>query len=333
MKLSYFQLEPHIKKKISPLYLLSGEDPFLKQEAKEMIQVQAKHHGFNERIRFIPETAADWENLYAHLHASSLFSEKRLLELDFRHALPNKMAGQLLKEFGEKETPNLLLLIDIGKVNDTLAKSAWFKTLEQKGVLITIWPILREQLPQWIRERAKKYHLTWSLDAAHLLTDYVEGNLAAAHSAILKVALLNPQKPVDESLITALLTDENRFTIFDLVENMIALNQARMLHILENLKRDHTEPALILWAIARELRTLAEWAKQIKQGLSYPDLFQKYRIFARRQVPIRKFLTRYLAEDCWHSFIHLAHLDAIIKGASPGIFWDQLQIFCLRWEE
>ena len=36
MKLSYFQLEPHIKKKISPLYLLSGEDPFLKQEAKEL---------------------------------------------------------------------------------------------------------------------------------------------------------------------------------------------------------------------------------------------------------------------------------------------------------
>ena len=330
MKLTYFQLEAQLAKKLSFVYIVSGDELLLKQEAIHLIRKAAKHAEFNERIRLTPEAGFDWEQLYTFLYSPSLLAEKRLIELDFRDALPNKTASQILQTYAEKPCADNLLLIDIGKIDDKIAKSAWYRSLEKIGMVVTIWPIPREQLPTWIMNRAKKYKLSFQPDAANLLADYVEGNLIAASQAIEKIYLLQPQGVVNAELITTILTDESRFSIFDFIENLIAGDKRRTFHILDNLKLEGTEPVLILWGITRELRLLAELANALKQGLSYESLFQKYRIFSRRQSAVRQFLNKFSAEDCWHYLKQATDVDRIIKGAMPGNVWDHLQLFCLR---
>jgi nicotinic acid mononucleotide adenylyltransferase len=71
-------------------------------------------------------------------------------------------------------------------------------------------------------------------------------------------------------------------------------------------------------------------AIEVKEGLTFDNLFQKYRIFARRQSAIRHFLTKTSLEDCWHHLKHAADIDKIIKGAVSGNIWESLQLFCLR---
>lgn len=330
MKLTYFQLEPHLSKKLSAAYIISGEELLLKQDASHLIRKAAKNAGFNERIHLTPESGFDWEQLYSLLYSTSLFAEKRLIELDFREITPPKTAGIILQEYAKNPSPNNLLVIDIGKIDDKIAKSAWYSALEKVGMVITIWPIPREQLPQWIIQRAKKYKLNINQDAANLLSDYIEGNLVAAAQAIEKLYLLKPSQSIDIDLINTILTDESRFTIFDFIENLIAGNKSRSLHILDTLKTEGTEPVLILWGITRELRLLAELAQQFKQGLTFETIFQKYRIFARRQPAIRHFLTKTSVADSWHLLTLAANLDKVIKGAIPGNAWESLQLFCLR---
>jgi DNA polymerase III subunit delta len=330
MKLSYAQLGPHLASTLSPVYIVSGDELLLKLEAVQMIRKAAKRVGYSERTRLLPEAGFDWEQLYTLLYSGSLLAEKRLIELDCRDALPNKTAAAILETYGKTPSPHHLLLIDIGKIDDKIAKSAWYKALEKIGMVVTIWPLAREQLPQWIMQRAKKYKLTLTPAAAHLLSDYIEGNLVAAAQALEKIYLLKPDAPVDIDLIQALITNESHFTVFDFIESLIAGDKARTLAILDSLKDEGTEPVLILWGITREIRLLLELTKERNLGQPYDKLFQKHRIFARRQAGIRRFLNAFSSEDQWHFLRHAAHLDQVIKGATPGNIWDDLQLFCLR---
>lgn len=330
MKLTYFQLEQHLSKQLGSVYIISGDEILLKQDAIQLLRKTAKLNGISERIRIMPEAGYDWDQLYAILNSSSLLAEKRLIELDFRDTNPPKAATKILEAYAERPSPDHLLVIDIGKIDDKISKSAWYKALDKIGMVVTIWPIPREQLPQWILNRAKRYKLTIQLDAANLLADYIEGNLVAAAQAIEKLYLLKPERPIDTQLMTTILADETRFTVFDLVESLINGDKNRSFHILNTLKDDGTEPVLILWAITRELRMFADMIQQLKQGQTVETLFQKGRIFAKRQTSIRRYLNRSNIHDIWQLLADAAHVDHVLKGAAPGNSWDTLQLYCLR---
>lgn len=329
MKLNFQQLEQQISQKLAPFYLISGDDPVQKQEALQMLRKTARQSGFNERVRLAPESGQE-DELFSALHSASLLSDKTLLELDFRAKAPVKAAAEILENYAANPSPHLLVLMDTAKLDDTAARSAWYKAVEKHGVVVTVWPVTREQLPQWIITRAKRYKIVMQPDAAALLADYVEGNLTAASQAVEKIYLLKQDKPIDAELIKNILADESRFTVFDLAESMISGSKARTLHILESLREDGTEPTIVLWSIARELRLLAEIALEKQQGISWDEIFKKHRIFSRRQPGIRSFLGRFNREACQDCLSQAADIDRVLKGAAAGNGWDALQILCLR---
>jgi DNA polymerase-3 subunit delta len=331
MKLTLPQLEPHLAKTLAPIYIVSSDDLIQKQEAISTIRKAVKKAQYEERIRLTPEAGFDWDQLYSLLYSQSLLAEKRLIELDFRDIGPNKVASTILKDYAEKPSPDTILLIDLGKLDDKISRSAWYKALEKMGMVIQIWPMTRDQLPTWIMQRARRYKLTIAPEAAALLADYVEGNLVAAAQALEKLYLLRATTTITTEMVQEVLSDESLFSIFDFVDSLVSSNTARTLHILQSLKENGVEPILILWGITRELRTLADFAIQLTQGVGFDQLCQKQRIFSKRQPLIRKFLNRFTADHCWHSLSQAMEIDRMIKGANPGNAWEALEMFCLRF--
>lgn len=330
MKLTYLQLRSHLQKNLAPLYFIAGEEWWLKQDAIKLISQAAKKHLFEEKISLTVDSQFDWAHLYTSLFSSSLLAEKRIIKLNLNDTLPNKIGSDILLTYATKPVSDNLLIIEIGKLNTKITKTAWFQALEKLGIVVTIWPISREQLPQWIIERAKKYKLQIREEIAILITDYVEGNLVAAAQFIEKLYLLQPVEPIDASLINQIAINESSFTIFDLTDNLITGNKTRSLHILQQLQSEQVEPILILWNIARELRLLASLALQLSKGQSLTTLFEKNRIFSHRQNIIRQFLATHQLNHCLQYLSHAADIDKIVKGTSPGNIWDALQLFCLR---
>src|SRR3990167_10666941 len=150
MKLNLSQLEQQISQKLSAIYLISGDDPIQKQEAMQMLRKAARAAGYTERVRIAPESGQDDDTLYTTLYSPSLSAEKILLELDFRNKPPTKSAANILESYAAKTSAEILVLIDTAKLDDTAARSAWYKTIEKNGTVVTIWPIPREQMPQSI---------------------------------------------------------------------------------------------------------------------------------------------------------------------------------------
>ena len=326
MKLPYQQITKHLTNQLAPLYLVSSDELLLAQETVDTIRDAARKAGFTERMRVTADSNADWaESIYSHSHHLSLFSTKRIIELNLTHTKFNSAIGKLLEEYALKPPIDTLLIAQTSKLDSKMEKSSWYQSIDKKGIVIQIWPIAVEQLPQWIIQRANKANFSLTTQAANWLATLVEGNLLAAAQEIEKLALLQPGGTLDQQTIEDAVTDHARFDIFTLVDCVLSGNCKRSLRILDNLRAEDTEPVLILWALTREIRTLADMAKQVKTGTPLSSLFGKFRIWEKRQPAVRAFLQRHQQSACWALLLDAASIDSIIKGADAGNVWDKLQ--------
>ncbi len=330
MKLPYQQLEQHLAKQLASIYLVCGDELLLVQETVDLIRSKAQKIGFSERLRIPVEAGNDWGKLlYANAHSLSLFAEQRILELDLRGVKLNQANNEILTSYAENPVPHTLLLISIGKLDQKTEQSRWYKSIDKKGIVIPIWPVTAEQLPQWIMQRAKKANLLLSQKAALWLAGCVEGNLLAAAQEIEKLCLLQPEGTLDEEALENIVMNHAQFDVFNLVDSLLVGNSKRALAILKNLFAEDTEPTLILWAITRELRTMAELLKQTQQGVALSSLFSQFRIWEKRQPSVRAFLKRTTVARCWEWLLHAAKIDRIIKGAEMGHIQNELECLVL----
>lgn len=331
MKLPLQQLDQHLAKTVAPIYIISSDELLLVQDAIDQIRLAARKAGHTERQSLTVETGSDWGKLlYAEAHSLSLFATKRIVELHLANAKPNAAASKILQEIAASPLPDTVFIISSNKFDSRTEQTAWYKALEKSGVAIQVWPIALAQLPTWIMQRAKKSGLAFTLDAAQLLAEQVEGNLLAAAQEIEKIGLLQIKGMVDHHTIAEAVTDNARFDIFSLVECALSGNSLRAIRILDNLRAEDAEPVLILWALTREIRTLAEIANQLKQGTPINSLFTKFRIWEKRQPSMRRFLQQHSHTACLTLLSYCANIDRTIKGARLGNVWDELQQLTLK---
>lgn len=354
MKLTYQQFEVQLNKDLHPLYIISGDEYFLCQEAIQTIKKQAKHSGFFSCLRFNLEIKENWENLFNELYSPSLLGEKRIIEIDLRtttlHSSFNSLITDYVKQFiknlpatinTDPENKNslhnpkvfaleTLLIIQIGKLDAKTAKQSWYIASDSIGVTLALWPISRAQLPNWLLQRAKKYKLNLSLAAATHLADYTEGHLAAAAQMIEKLYLLKTDDLSIENL-AQIFSNESHYSTFDFVDSFIAANAAAALEKLQQLRAGGAEVILVLWALMRELRILTQMAQEIEyEGALSHDLMQKYHVFPKRQSLVKTFLAQHSVSMCSHLLKKTADIDAMIKGMLAMNAWEALEIFCFR---
>ncbi len=330
MKISHQQLSAHLTKELKDCYFICSDDILLVAEAAETIRKAAYSKGFSERVSETIESNADFEKiLYSDTHSLSLFDNKKIIELNF-HSITLKSAhGKILEAYLKKPVDNVLLIVRTNKLDATIEKSAWYKSIEANSVVITIWPITAEQLPAWITERAKKNGLQITPGAALALSILVEGNLFAASQEIEKLGLLAVNGVIDETLIDNIATDNAQYDIFHFVDSAFSGDKVRALRILKNLSAN-IEPTLVLWAMTRELRTLATIFSDTEKGESINTLFNKLRVFGKRKTALSTCMQRHSIKSCWNFLMQSASIDRMIKGVEAGNVWDALEDLSMR---
>lgn len=331
MKLPYQQIKQHLANKLSSLYLISSDELLLAQETIDAIRKAARETGFTERTLIHADSNSDWPaSIYSQTHHLSLFSTKRIVELNLTQTKLNNASGKIIEEFALNPPADTLLIVQTNKLDSKIEKTSWFQAIDKSGVIIQIWPIASDQLPQWIMQRATQANFTMTKEAASWLAAQVEGNMFAAAQEIEKLSLLQAGGTLDHLTIENAVTDHARFDIFTLVDSALSANKKRCLRILQNLAAEDTEPVLVLWALTRELRTMADLSRQKQQGIALSNIFSKYRIWEKRQPAVRAFLQRHSEKDCWKMLEKAAEIDRIIKGVEPGNVWNQLQNFVIQ---
>jgi len=310
MKIQLQQLKQH---RISPVYLISGDEFLLLQEACDLVRKLAIDFGYSEREVFHIETGFNWENFVASTSNLSLFGEKSLLELNFNGKIGD-VGNEVLQNYFNKPSKDKIILIITAKLDAAQQKTKWFKAVDALGLVVQIWPIDASQMPAWIIKRLAQFNLKTSAQGVKILADYAFGNLLAAAQEIEKISLIYGDGNITPEQIIEVITDNSKFNIFNLIDTALAGNKSLVLHILDNLKAEDAEPTIILWSIARELRVLINMSLGVEQN-----------VWDKRKALFRQALSRHKTNSLQDLLQQAAKIDRIIKGAdNQHVLWHEI---------
>ena len=323
MKIRPEQLAGQLKKGLAPIYIISGDEPLLVLEASDLVRKHAREAGCNERIVMTVEKGFDWNSLAQESSGMSLFAEKRLLELRLPSGKPGDAGGKALRAFAEAPATDDVLLIVAGKIDTKSQQTKWYKTVEAAGVALPIWPMAVAELPGWINQRMKAKKLRPTRDAAQVLAERVEGNLLACAQEIDKLFLIHGEAEISAEMVADAVANSARFDIFGLVDTALSGNGERVARMMTGLKGEGVEPILVLWALAREIRTLASMSFEVSRGTSPDQVMRSQRVWDKRKPLIKQGLRR-PPRQWWYLLYRAGQIDRMIKGQATGNVWDEL---------
>lgn len=170
MKLAHAQLGKHLQGPLAPVYVVSGDEHLLCQEACDAIRSACRQQDFSERQVLNVETGFDWGQLVEAGANLSLFAERRLLELRMPTGKPGDKGAAALLDYLARPAEDTVLLISLPKLDGNTQKTKWAKALiDGKQVqFLQIWPVDAAQLPQWIRQRLSQAGLAADQEAVEL---------------------------------------------------------------------------------------------------------------------------------------------------------------------
>ncbi len=334
MKLQPAQLTKHLQGPLAPVYAVSGDEHLLCQEACDAIRGATRAQGFSERQVFNAEANFDWCQLIEAGASLSLFAEKRLLELRIPNGKPGDKGTAALLEYLARPAEDTVLLISLPKLDGSAQKTKWAKALIEgpQVQFLQIWPVDAAQLSQWIRQRLSQAGLAANQEAVELIAARVEGNLLAAAQEIEKLKLLAEDGQVTVDTVQAAVADSARYDVFGLIDAVLNGHAVHALRMLDGLRGEGVEAPVILWALAREVRTLANIAQQHSQGTPLDRAFSQARppIWDKRRPLVTKALQRHSAARWGRLLIDAQRIDAQIKGQAEGDPWIGLSSLCLQ---
>ncbi|HET7306860.1 MAG TPA: DNA polymerase III subunit delta [Gammaproteobacteria bacterium] len=323
MKLRAEALAAHLKKTLLPIYLIAGDETLLVQEAADAVRAAARADGFTDRDILFAERGFDWGRLAAAGASLSLFASRQLLELRLPSGKPGRDGGEALANYAAAPPPDTLLLVIAPKLDRRGGGAAWLKALDNAGAVLEIWPVGAGELPRWIAQRARGRGLQLDDDAARLLAERVEGNLLAAAQEVDKLVLSVGPGHVGLAAVQAAVSASARYDVFGLVDAALGGNSVRALAMLAGLKAEGVAPTLVLWALTRDIRILADAAFDAGSGKSVAQALGKVWPTKRRAL-VEGALRRLGRRASGRLLMRAAEADRIIKGPRHAESWSVL---------
>ncbi|SFC29098.1 DNA polymerase III subunit delta [Pseudoalteromonas denitrificans] len=318
------QLPAQLNKNLNPFYLVMGEEPFQVQKCTNDIRKQAKKNGFDEVIKFSILPQFDWNEIAQEYNSLSLFSDKRIIEIDLAEQKTGQTGAKFLKSLAEHINPDCIVIIKGNKAGQDIQRTAWFKALDKQGLFIPCYEITDNHLNTWLNQQCQNLSLKLDHQAKQFLLESTQGNLLATHQELEKLVLLYANKPITKADLTSVLLNQSKFDIFDLSDALLQGNLDNIVNIISNIKKNHGEVTSVSWAITRDAQQLLDMSQALQLGENTNQLFKKHNIWKNKQALYQNALNRIPLAQLKHIIILLAQFDISYKSGLLVSPWQAL---------
>ncbi len=325
MRLTCKELPAALERGLAPLYLLSGAEPLLLEEAADRVRSAAGKAEYSERSLHVADARYNWNGLLADACSQSLFASRRLVEVRLASGKPGAAGARVLKELAGSPPQDTVILVIAGVLERSAKRSAWVRALEAAGAWIDAPVLAPAEHRAWIRERLLREKFQPEEEAVALLAERTEGNLLSARQQIDKLALTHEPGPLGPEAVMRAIADASRFDVFQLGSAALSQNLRRTARILAGLKREGAPLTLILWVLARDITTLADLHWRTARGDSLPSAMGALAVWSSRKAEFRAALKRHGARSISGLLSGSARADQVIKGARTGEPWAELE--------
>ncbi|MHB8255098.1 MAG: DNA polymerase III subunit delta [Acidiferrobacter sp.] len=296
-------------------YLVSGDEPFLLEEAAAHIVALAQAAGFADHQRFFLESGFSWPRFRETLSSPSLFASRSLYELRAREG--RETLGRELQACLPLLTADTVLLVVTGALERASLKAEWVEAFAQLGHVVTVTALEGERLVDWVRLRLRAVGVADD-DVARRISYYAEGNMGAAIDAIDR---LKDDPNPGMAALSDIMEDEARFDVFAVTDAALKGDLALTHRYMRRLRAEARDPILVSWALAREVRLLTKLAAtQARRGV-LADLFRRERVWPSRQALLLAAVKRLPLSRLRRLLSGCARLDRVNKGRAEGDSW------------
>ena len=331
MRLKADQLDRHLKQaELATIYFVTGDEPLQETEVCDAIRGRARELGYSERTLLELERDFDWTQLRQAGANLSLFSERRIIELRFGDHSPGKEGAAALGEYVDSPPPDNLLLISAGKLDGKSKQTKWFRALESAGVVIELWPVDADKLPEWLARRMQKSGKRIDADAAAFIAQRVEGNLLAASQELDKLALLVEGSSIGVDDVLRAVADSARFDAFTLVDACLLGEKERVVRTVRGLRAEGHELPMVMGGLMWEFRQVCSMACAMHAGATRDQAMGAAHVWPQRRARVGAALSRHAAPRMLAFLCDAAAVDRASKGALKVDAWRLLEEFLLR---
>ena len=321
MQIRFSQLKDTLSKsEIGPM-LVSGDEPYQHMLACDMFRKHAKELGYTERKILTVETGFDWSELAQEQNNMSLFGDRTLIDLRILNGKPGATGSKAIISFIENIHDDVLLLVQVPRLDRSAINSAWVKALDRSGTVLRVWPLNEMDTRRWIQQKLQAKELSASNNIVEFITQQVEGNLLAAMQEIEKIALVSESKVLDDKNIHEILSNSSHYSLNELMEVVMKGDVARIIRIINGLKKEDAAPPLLLWGLTEQVRKIVETKSDISNSKTHMRGIQKLTTLHQQSIGVienkQKLNISDLLKQC-------AHVDRVIKGRAYGDPWREL---------
>jgi DNA polymerase III subunit delta len=324
VKITFSQLSAHLAKGLAPVYVLGGEEPLLLQEALDAIRAAAREQGFAEREVLDVERGFDWQRLTEACASMSLFSSRRVVQVNLPTGAPGVDGGRTLSALAEKPPTDVLLLLVCGEIDWRNRQGGWYAALERAGAALYCEAIKGEQIAPWLAARARQEGVRLDAEALQELAERTEGNLLAASQDLTKLKLLFADQEISAAQLREAVMDSARFEAFDLNDRWLAGDVEGGVRSLARLRDEGAALPEILGAVVYSLRQLAKAAGIYAQTRSADVACDRAGVRRPSRPLFARALARVRPAETLGWLSRCARIDAMSKTGQEAAAWEEL---------
>lgn len=321
------QLAQSLAKQLSPVYLVCGDEPLQVMESLDAIRAVCREQQYRERDVFDIDKDFEWQQFVDNAASMSLFSTRKMIECRLPTGKPGRQGSAVLKDYLANPPEDYVLIISSGKLDGGSKNSAWFKAVDKAGVIVQCWPIQDRQLHTWLQQRFAAKGMQADTQVVQFISERVEGNLLAAAQEIDKLFLLLGPGPVDIENIQQAVSDNSRYTVFELADSALTGDRQRVHKVLDRLAAEGVEPIVVNWALTKEIRLLTMVSANANASDS---ALSRLGVWKNRLGLFKRCLSRHTEKSFRTLLTRCSRIDEICKGAASGNAWDELRAVAAR---
>jgi DNA polymerase-3 subunit delta len=263
--------------KTAPVYLLHGEEAFLKQEALALLRRAVLGEAGAEpspwSLTVLEGGSARLAEILDAARTLPMLAPRRMVLVKEAEKLRESDADSL-KEYLGNPSPTTCLVFAAGSGKPDFRK-AIFRALQERARTVEFAVLKGASLPRWIRDRVKERGAEIDPDAAALLETLGGADLFRIDQELSKVLdYLSPSRKITADGLGETMGTAAAGSIFELAERVGAGETGEAVRLLRGLLAEGEEPTRLLFLIARQMRILILGRSLVKRGHRGAELAQ-----------------------------------------------------------
>ena len=262
--------------RIDPVYLVYGEETFLKEEAARRIReavLGADAEASSWNLSVVEGGACSLAEVLDSARDLPMFSTRRLVWVKDAERL-RESDPEALRAYLEAPAPSACILLTAGGGKPDFRKAV-FKALQRGARLLEFEPLKGAAVGRWIRSRAKDLGAQIDDEAALLLEMHAAPDLLRMDQEMRKALdFAAPSQRLTAAVLSETLGSAGAGSIFEFTERAGAGQTEEAVLLLRGLLSEGEEPPRLLFLLARHLRTLVLGHSLMQSGQQGRDLAQ-----------------------------------------------------------